>query len=104
MLPLKFNLGPTVNYYQSYNFQNESWWPKFESLQQKYGIKVVKGDRVQKEKRQMTTNSQPNISKKNDSIAHNPDENKNEFLNRLKLNETAFSAQNEMLANIIRKK
>lgn len=98
-------IGPTVNYYQNYNFQNESWWPKFERLRQKFDIKLVKGDRVQKERRQVTAKSQPSANKTNpNSIKNNPDENNNEFLNKLKLNETPFSAQNEMLANIMRKK
>ena len=32
-----------MTYYKTYNFENEPWWPKFESLRVKYGIEVVKG-------------------------------------------------------------
>lgn len=35
--------GPSLTYYRMYNFENEPWWPKFESLRVKYGIEVVKG-------------------------------------------------------------
>ena len=38
-------IGPSANYYESYNFEREPWWPKFEVLRNKYGIKIVKGDK-----------------------------------------------------------
>jgi hypothetical protein len=36
---------PVVTYYQTYQFEREPWWPKFEKLKAKYNISVVKGDR-----------------------------------------------------------
>lgn len=36
---------PTATYYQQYNFESESWWPKFDRLKSKFGITIIKGDR-----------------------------------------------------------
>ena len=65
---------------------------------------MIKGDRVQKERKNVSEKSQASISQINNSIKSSPDdENRNEFLNKFKLNDTGISPQNEMLANIIRK-
>ena len=40
--------GPQVSYYENYNFQNETWWPKFEQLKSRFNINVVKGDKTHK--------------------------------------------------------
>lgn len=39
---------PTATYYQKYNFENEKWWPKFERLKNKFGITIIKGDKLHK--------------------------------------------------------
>lgn len=43
--PFRRSKGPTANYYQNYNFENEPWWPKFDALRSKHGITIVKGDK-----------------------------------------------------------
>ncbi len=52
---------PTANYYQEYNFEREPWWPKFERLKNKFGITIIKGDRLHQSRRSTakkpTTNS-----------------------------------------------
>lgn len=39
---------PTAQYYQQYNFESEAWWPKFDRLRAKFGITIVKGDKLQR--------------------------------------------------------
>lgn len=35
--------GPSLTYYKNYNLESESWWPKFDTLRSRYGIKIVQG-------------------------------------------------------------
>jgi len=50
---------PLVNYYKTYNFEREEWWPKF----QRTGIVVVKGDKIHKSR--ATNNQKPNNNNAN---------------------------------------
>lgn len=60
---------PSVSYYQKYNFESESWWPKFDRLRQKFNIQIVKGDKKQANKvnnkinNQITNNSAQKVEK-----------------------------------------
>ena len=49
---------PSLTYYQKYNFESEPWWPKFDSLRQKYNIKIVKGDKVLRSRANQKVNQQ----------------------------------------------
>ena len=72
----KFSLfsGPTANYYQTYNFEKEPWWPKFDALRSKYGIVIAKGDKTHQSQtrpkashvsRVVAPNTQPTSTQKN---------------------------------------
>lgn len=54
---------PTATYYQQYNFESEPWWPKFDRLKTKFGITIIKGDRLHQPRsngvKKQTTNSVP---------------------------------------------
>ncbi len=54
-----FSIGPTAQYYQQYNFEREPWWPKFDRLRSKFGITIVKGDKLN---RSRTQNSAPKFN------------------------------------------
>jgi myosin I len=60
---------PSVTYYQKYNFESESWWPKFNKLREKYNIQIVKGDKKQKsnQKNQSITNNNNNNNNKSNN-------------------------------------
>ena len=66
---------PSVNYYQEYNFERETWWPKFEQLKSKYGITIVKGDKTHKSRgANNANNNRPNYTNNNNqakSASHN---------------------------------
>lgn len=63
------NTRPSANYYQKYNFESESWWPKFEKLRQKYNIQIVKGDKAHKSR--ANQKSQPNQQPQATNAVHN---------------------------------
>jgi hypothetical protein len=57
---------PSLDYYKQYNFTNEPWWPKFDTLRQRFGIEIIKGDNSNRSRNKSTKQINRN-SRTNDS-------------------------------------